>query len=514
MNLYIREGAKTSTLNVPEGSTILEALQDFGYTHLHTPCGGNGTCKKCVVNIRSKNMNGPVLACQTKVEENMIVELEPEVKMEVQQTGSCEIYPADGSHSGLGVAVDIGTTTVVCHLMDLTTGERIATIGAANAQKVFGADVIARINAATHGDLKKQQEAICEQLNYMIHSLCDQTGRKLDEITYMAVCGNTTMEHLFTGLDPTGIGKAPFTPESLFGDEWDAKSLGMPFDGKVYIVPSIAAYVGGDITADVLATSMRKMDKPVLMLDIGTNGEMALGHGNSFVCCATAAGPAFEGATIKQGMPASAGAISEVVYEDGELKLNVIGNTKPTGICGSGLVDALAVMLDLGVIEEAGRLIDADEADEDVARFLDEDEDGNNVFKLTPDGSVCVTQQDIRQIQLAKASIMAGIVIMIDRHGITMDDIDELILAGGFGSYIRPRSAARIGLIPSQLLEVTRAVGNAAGEGSVSAVLSQQARDDLAKCQEEMHYIELSGDKAFNDAYVEAMMFEVDDEDD
>ncbi|MBR2737547.1 MAG: DUF4445 domain-containing protein [Lachnospiraceae bacterium] len=513
MKIYIREKSEVRSIEVTEDMKILDALQAAGITSVHSPCGGNGTCKKCVVNVRAGDMNGPVLACQTQVEDGLIVELEPEVKMEVQQGGACEIYDADGSHPGLGIACDIGTTTVVCHLMDLTTGERIATVGAANAQKIFGADVIARINAATHGDLKKQQEAICEQLNRMICSLCEQTGRSLDEISYMAVCGNTTMEHLFTGLDPTGIGKAPFKPESLFGDEWDAKALGMPFDGKVYIVPSIAAYVGGDITADVLSTSMRKMGDPVLMLDIGTNGEMAMGCGNSFVCCATAAGPAFEGATIKQGMPASPGAISEVSYEGGELKIKVIGDVAPTGICGSGLVDAIATMLDLGVIEYAGRLIDADEADEETARFLGEDEDGN-VFKLTPDGSVCITQSDIRQIQLAKGSIAAGIIVMIGRYGIQMEDLSELILAGGFGSYIRPKSAARIGLIPPELLEVTRAVGNAAGEGAVSAVVSAKAREDLAKCQKEMHYIELSGDKAFNDAYVEQLMFDVEEEED
>ncbi|MBR0105597.1 MAG: DUF4445 domain-containing protein [Lachnospiraceae bacterium] len=296
MKIYIREKSEVRSIEVTEDMRILDALQAAGITSVHSPCGGNGTCKKCVVNVRAGDMNGPVLACQTKVEDGLIVELEPEVKMEVQQSGACEIYDADGSHPGLGIACDIGTTTVVCHLMDLTTGERIATVGAANAQKIFGADVIARINAATHGDLKKQHEAICEQLNHMIRSLCDQTGRSLDEISYMAVCGNTTMEHLFTGLDPTNIGVAPFTPESLFGDHWRSTDClpELGIDAVVYICPCVAGYVGGDITAGLVASGAPEAEGLWLYVDIGSNGELGIGNRDGFITCATAAGPAFE----------------------------------------------------------------------------------------------------------------------------------------------------------------------------------------------------------------------------
>ena len=511
MEILLQQNTGTRQVTVTEGMNILEVLQQEGITSVPSPCGGNGKCLKCVVNVRGNGVNGPVLACRTPVENGLVVELEPEVKMHVQQSGKCEIYPPDEDGTGLGIACDIGTTTVVCHLMDLATGERIASVGEANAQKVFGADVIARIQAAIEGNLQKEYEAITSQLSGMIKALCTSTGRSTDEIHYMAVCGNTTMSHLFTKLDPEGIGKAPFTPVSLYGDEWDSEALDLPFKGKVYIIPCVAGYVGGDITSDVLASGMRKLEKPALMLDIGTNGEMTLGCGSVYVCCATAAGPAFEGANIRQGMPASPGAISEVTLdEEKKLQTVVLGDTAPTGVCGSGLVDALAAMLDLGALDETGRLLGADEAPEEAVPYLDEDESGN-IFKLTPDGSVAITQADIRQVQLAKASIAAGIVIMARNYGLKVEDIDQIILAGGFGSYIRPRSAARIGLIPPALLGVTAAVGNAAGEGAVSAVLSKAAREDLALCQAEMKYIELSSSPEFNDAYIEEMFFPDDD---
>ncbi|MCI8594313.1 MAG: DUF4445 domain-containing protein [Oscillospiraceae bacterium] len=507
MQLILQEENGTRTVEVEEGATILDALQRAGVTSVHSPCGGGGTCLKCTVTVRGGGLNGPCLACQTKVADGMTVVLAPEVKMEVQQSGKCAVYPPDGGGKGFGVACDIGTTTVVCHLLDLKTGRRLATVGAANAQKVFGADVIARIQASVEGKLKLMTEAIQEQLSGMIEALCRKTDTDIKQVRYMTIAGNTVMSHLFAELAPDSIGVAPFAPLSLFGTEHDAKEMGLPFDGTVYITPSVAGYVGGDITADVLATELVGKEKPTLMLDIGTNGEMVLGCGEKFVCCATAAGPAFEGANIKQGMPASPGAISEVTVENGRLKVTVLGSVAPTGICGSGLVDALAVMLDLGAVDETGRLLDADEAPEEALPYLDEDDDGN-VFKLTEDGSVCVTQADVREIQLAKASIAAGIRVMAERYGVALEEIDALVLAGGFGSFIRPRSAARIGLIPPVLLDVTRAVGNAAGEGAVSAALSAKARTDLQKIQQDCAYIELSSDSAFNDAYIEEMMFE------
>jgi uncharacterized 2Fe-2S/4Fe-4S cluster protein (DUF4445 family) len=495
---------------IEEGRTILEVLQESGITSVQSPCGGKGVCGKCKVFVKSLSFTGNCLACQTPVADGMEISIKPMSKMTVKESGKCYIWKAEPSSElperAFGIACDIGTTTVVCHMLDMHTGKRLATIGGANPQGVFGADVISRIQASVEGKRQKLTDAIISLLNSFIKDLCAEAGIKIDEVIYMAVAGNTVMGHLFAGLPPDTIGVAPFTPVSLFGEEYDAAKLGLCFNGKVYIVPAVSGYVGGDITADMLSTRLYQEEQPTLMIDIGTNGEMVLGSRDKMVCCATAAGPAFEGAQIKFGMPAAAGAISEVKIKDSELEIKTIENAKPIGICGSGLIDVLACMLNLGVVDDTGRLLTADEIDGPVSKYLSEDDEGP-IFLLSEDKSVYVTQADVRKIQLAKAAIAAGIVVMADDFGVEIKDIAGLILAGGFGSYINPASAARIGLIPPQLLPVTKAVGNAAGEGAVSAVLSHSAREQLNKLYL-CNYIELSGLKGFNDAYMEAIMFE------
>ena len=281
-------------------------------------------------------------------------------------------------------------------------------------------------------------------------------------------------------------------------------ALSLPFDGPVYLSPAVSGYVGGDITADLLAAGLDREDRPVLLIDVGTNGEMALGCGDRFLCCSTAAGPAFEGAQIRCGMTAAAGAVSQVRLRDGRVECAVVGDGEALGLCGSGLIDAVAVMLELGALDETGRM--PDEADEDevpaAARPYLFTLDGEPAFRLT--GEVFVTQADVRRLQLGKGAIAAGAKVLMDAWD---GPVDGLLLAGGFGSYIRPESAARIGLIPRELLPVTQAVGNAAIRGAQAALVSREARARLARLQHNMEYLELSGLAAFNAAYLEAMMF-------
>lgn len=322
----------------------------------------------------------------------------------------------------------------------------------------------------------------------------------------MSVAANTTMCHLLTDLPPDSLGGAPFTPVSLFGTTVPAVSLNLPFDGDVYIAPAVAGYVGGDITADLLATGLDLADQPVLLLDIGTNGEMAIGCGSRFICCATAAGPTFEGAQIECGMTAAPGAILAVEWTGQRPACTVIGDGEATGLCGSGLVDAMALLLTLQVVDETGRMLEPGEGDLPAAvatrLFRSGDEPA---FRLTE--HMYVTQKDVRMLQLAKGAVAAGIQVMIDSYGVPLKEVKALLLAGGFGSYIRPVSAARIGLIPAELLSVTRSVGNAAAQGARIALISTQARERLNRLQTNMEYMELSGLAAFNDAYMDAMLF-------
>lgn len=513
MNITVLCNDTTATLPFADGQNLLEVIRGEGVP-VHAPCGGHGTCEKCTVYLVTEDGEQAVLACRTAAEDGMTVRVSAASPLEVQLTAEDEeVFVPDAGMTGYGVACDIGTTTVVCHLIDLVSGRKLATVGEGNAQRPYGGDVISRIKASMEGRRGALTAAITGQLKAMIAALCTSAKIGMEEIHTMSIAANTTMCHLLTGLAPDSIGVSPFTPLSRFGDEWDAKTLGLPFEGKVYIAPAISGYVGGDITADLLAVELDREEKPVLLIDVGTNGEMALGCGEHFVCCSTAAGPAFEGAQISCGMTAAAGAISSVEWDGEKVNCGVIGGGEAVGLCGSGLIDAMAVMLRLGAVDETGRMLDAEEDEDEItdeARpYLFRLDDGEPAFRLAE--HVWVAQGDVRKLQLGKGAIAAGVQILIDAYGVGYDGIAALLLAGGFGSFIRPESAARIGLIPAELLDVTRAVGNTAAQGAQAALVSAEARARLNKLQQAMEYKELSGLPEFNDAYMEAMMFPEED---
>jgi len=280
----------------------------------------------------------------------------------------------------------------------------------------------------------------------------------------------------------------------LFGEELDAwEGLPAAENARVYYTPAISAYVGGDTTAGLLAAGFENIDKPALFIDIGTNGEIVLKHEGIYYCCATAAGPAFEGGEIAMGMAAESGAIDHVKFSNG-IEFSVIGGVAPRGMCGSGLLDTLAVLLDIEAVNQSGRLLDKDE------------------FWLTEkDGGIYITAMDVRKLQLAKAAIAAGIQVLLHYAGITVEDIDLLALAGGFGSYMDLGSAARIGLFPEKLLPAAKALGNTAGEGAAIALCSESARKRLKNIRAHCEYIELSSSAFFNDKFVEQMTFERND---
>jgi uncharacterized 2Fe-2S/4Fe-4S cluster protein (DUF4445 family) len=334
----------------------------------------------------------------------------------------------------------------------------------------------------------------------MLEELREQTGRK-EEIARLSVSGNTVMCHLLAGISPAPIGVTPFQPEEYFGRTFAGEALGLPVR-EVYVAPAIAGFVGGDITADLLAVMPGHETEETLLLDIGTNGEMAVGCDGSFLCCATAVGSAFEGAEMTMGMPAAAGAISHVYLDARRIRVEVIGDVEATGICGSGLLDALAVLLRMGLVDERGLLKEPQTVSVAYRRYLGAYE-GHSCVWLTP--KVCLTQEDIRDLQLAKAAFAAGMKILLRERGISQEQIDRVVICGGFGSYMDRESAAAIGLIPQALLPVTESVGNAAGEGAVCAALSAQAREKLTEIQNSMEYIELSAHPEFADAYMQEM---------
>ena len=500
MQIKVIEGNKQYEISARDTQTVLEVLREQKITSVAAPCNGQGKCKKCLVNINGAER----LACTTKVAEGMVVRLSEQQNAKISENGEGYIYPPDGVE-GYAVACDIGTTTIVCHLLNMRTGERIGTVSKKNAQGVYGADVVSRIQAASSGRLCELQKLVVRQLEQMIIQLC-QKAKVFLPIMYMSVAGNTVMCHLLVGLSPEKIGVAPFAPDELFGKEYSGAELGIRICKNIYLFPCAAGYVGGDVTADLLATMKGHEDEETLLLDIGTNGEMVLGTEQGYVCCAAAAGPAFEGAEIVMGMPATQKAISHVKLEQNKIKVEIIdGEQEAEGICGSGLLDAVAVFLQSGLMDETGMLLEADEVPEEFRGYTGFYK-GENCVWLT--GKVCVTQTDIRNIQLAKAAIAAGIQILLNEKKIKYKDVKRLILAGGFGTYLNKESATRIGLIPRELLSVTQTVGNAAGEGAISAAISKEAREQAKNIQEHMHYIELYMHPKFSDAYMDLMYFE------
>jgi uncharacterized 2Fe-2S/4Fe-4S cluster protein (DUF4445 family) len=481
MNIIIRRpGMPDIPWPLRPGHTLLDHLREAGLAAaVHTPCGGKGTCKKCAVRVDGAER----LACLHIPAGSCTVEL-PETKTQFICTGGQRLrYKVDPPAArGIGIAVDIGTTSVVLYAYDLATGALIGTAAEANQQGAYGADVVSRMQAAEEGSAAKLAETIQNQLNRLAKRVIS------DAPAAWSVAGNTVMQHFLCGLDTSGIARAPFTPASYFGDEVPAAGLRLwaAPDAKAYLPPAISGYVGGDITAAALSCSLTAQKHPALLLDIGTNGEVALyDPAAGLSCCATAAGPAFEGALLSCGMTALPGAVDRVWLEDKQPRFTTIGGEPPAGFCGSGLVDALAVLLKLELVDETG--------------YMEDD------FVLAE--GVKITPQDVRQIQLAKAAVAGGVQTLLARAGLTAHDIRTLFLAGGFGNYLRPQSAVDIGLFPAELLSKAKPIGNAAGAGAIAALLSKSARRQLGKLQKQARYHELSGDAVFMEKYMECMMF-------
>ena len=508
-----------------------------------------------------------VLACQTEYEEGMTIILPDQYSENDMAIVDTVINPAtvsgkmtenaqeacDNGKEELATACDIGTTTVACHLLSLKTGRALVTTAYPNIQRSYGADVISRIEAAKSDKLEEMRAAITGQIQQMINECLSRCGRENGRIRKLVIAGNTVMCHLFTRLSPESIGRAPFMPQEYFGRNYKGGELGFANVDDIYIMPAVSGYVGGDITSDMLYIDMYKTtaciqntgvsksdttgqdiltanelqqnrlehdkqdtgklvqrEKEMLILDIGTNGEMVLGKSNDYTCCATAAGPAFEGAEIELGMSAVSGAISRVWIENDQIQVEVIGADREKGqtatakgICGSGLIDALYVFLSLGLIDETGRIKTHRQVPYKYHRYLGDDEEENDCIFLTDD--VYITQDDIRKLQLAKGAVAAGIAVLMQARGLKCDDIGQVFIAGGFGSVLDKHSAAGIGMIPAELVDRTVAIGNAAAGGAMIAATNPNAEKRLDEIAKSMKYIELSSDKNFSDEYIRQM---------
>lgn len=476
-------------LHAAQERNLLDVLRTHGLAP-EAPCGGHGTCGKCKVLVDGKEQ----LACQTVVERDMTVTLpEKAEKTNVLEAGLDVTVPMNPVKPGYLLAFDIGTTTVVGYLLD-EQGRELASSSMLNPQESFGADVISRIQLALNGETDAMTACIREGLSKLTKEACEKAGVEPSQIVVVSVVGNPCMQQLFLGMSVKNLATVPFAPSITKSNMKPAKDVVPLWENAVLLTPpDISGYVGADTMGCILSTRMYAGDAITLMVDIGTNGEMALGNRTRMTACSTAAGPALEGAKIKFGMRGAPGAIDHVWVEDGKIRCSVIGGGEAKGICGSGLIDAVASLLELGLLNARGRLL------------ADEEADGERIAQLTD--TVYITQNDIREVQMAKGAIAAGISLMARELGIEISQIDKVLLAGAFGSFLKPESACKIGLLPAELLEKITAVGNAAGSGAKMMACS---KDEFARTDElisHIEFIELASLPDFQREFAKNMRF-------
>lgn len=422
----------------------------------------------------------------------------------------CALFAGDAG-PGYGIAIDIGTTTVVAYLLDLSSGRTVKAVSGLNLQKAWGGDVISRVQAAIDYGPEPLRKAVVNQLTRMIFRLIEENEIDWRELRGVSVAGNTVMMHLFAGIDPRHIAVSPFIPGFCglrvegSGDTFPR----LPTEVPVLLLPSISGFIGADISAGILSCKIREKAKPTLLIDIGTNGEIVLGNRERIVACSTAAGPAFEGANISRGVGGIPGAVNRISLDGEKLSFTTIGDLPPIGICGSGIIDLVSILVALGIIDEGGRLLPPDELPGELPDHLRKmvTEEG---FRLSADKEgqdLLFTPKDVREVQLAKASVAAGIDVLVETYGISMEEVDAIYLAGGFGSFIDTGSAVGIGLLPEVLIDHIHPAGNTAGAGAAEVLLSTEAFDKLQELAAGVEYLELSASLRFQELYVERMFF-------
>lgn len=543
INITVISGSKSFVLRAEKGTRLLEVLQKSNIP-IVSPCAGSGSCGKCKVKVKkgqqeisSRELDflseeevkkGYRLACYLVLDTDLEIELPGEEELEVLTEaidiniefnphlslhGLPEDIRKDPAGKAYGLAVDLGTTTVALYLINLFTGEEVAVDSFANPQKKYGADVIRRIDYAHRGkeELVEIQEILIRELNLSIEKLAAQNRISTDSIYSMTIVGNTVMNHLLAGVDPHSLAIPPFRPVFTDSRELSPADLNIKINpqGVIKLLPTVSAYLGSDIIADLLLLDFDR-EEWNLLLDIGTNGEIVLGRGEKLLACTAAAGPAFGGASISYGVAGIPGAISSFSINEGrEFKYETIKEQKAVGICGSGLIDIVAALLEHGFISKTGLI--REDLDQDLFRIRDY-QDIKAIELLAKEDTaigspIFLTQKDIREVQLAKAAIAAGVNILIKEAGIRDTDIANVYLAGGFGSYINPASACKIGLLPGMMEKRIRKIGNAAGHGARLYLLDKRMREKAELLAEKIGYLELATRGDFQAEFIRAMDF-------
>lgn len=507
------------SIEVPEETTIMEALKT-AKIFLDAPCGGNGTCGKCQVRIQKNSVYETVKACETKIYSDLFVDTSENKKghqiLTSSDTRKVTFKPSikitEDSPCYMA-AFDIGTTTIASYLLDGKNGQQLCTASCVNPQAAYGADVISRADYTLKHGPKELTDCVQKAINNLLLELAKKASITTKEILQICLVGNTCMHHIFFQLPMDSLVLAPYVPyeKKLVRVKAADFNIQIHPNGELIFLPVIAGFVGADTMGCLLSIRPDLNEEISLIIDIGTNGELVLGNREKMVCCSTAAGPAFEGAKIQCGMRGAQGAIDHVSYSDGAFHISVIGNGTPKGLCGSGLIDTIACLRSLDIIDDSGRIADHDEAEElcgkDIASHIIE-KDGKPAFLFCLDApSVFLTQKDVREVQLAKAAISAGILLLEKHLGITHEQIQTVYIAGAFGNYMNPESACRIGLLPESLKDRITPVGNAAGEGAKIALLNRDELEQTTILMDQIDFLELASVPEFQDCFIDELEF-------
>ena len=424
----------------------------------------------------------------------------------------------DTTDSIYGVAIDIGTTTVVCSLIDMKTGEELGHASEINAQKFFGLDVLTRITYEIENPedgREKLQKAIVGSINKMVRSVCDRNGLTQDQIYEISVGANCTMMHMLMGVDARPIGKAPFAPVFARAKDVKASDIGLKAapGARLYCLPSVSAYIGADIVAGAYVCDLRHRKGNVMFIDIGTNGEIVLAANGHLMSCSCAAGPALEGMNISSGMRAAEGAIEDIHINEDGIDLKVIGDCEPAGICGSGILTVTKELLRTGIVRKTGAFVKAGKFDEDDYRskYIAVDEEGKRSFIMTEGGDgtepLYITQGDIRQVQLAKGAILSGFMALLKKAGIGMADLDKVLIAGQFGAHLPAESITGTGILPFEVEDRIEYVGNTSKTGAYMALMSGTVKRRMEELAHDMDYLELGATDNYERLLSECLIF-------
>jgi uncharacterized 2Fe-2S/4Fe-4S cluster protein (DUF4445 family) len=525
------------------GRSLLDAVREAGLA-IDSECGGRGTCGECRVRFlqgappptaedqflitRRELRDGWRLACQAYPAGDcrvLIPETTPRARRRKIRVLTEAVAPKEARIPaarrpglvGYGAAIDIGTTTVVCYLMDLGQALQVGVASFANPQQAFGPDVISRIMYARRGkrELRHLQRRLVAAIEKHLLALCSQHDVPTDSLSTMTAVGNMTMMHLFRGVDPWPLGVAPYQPVFTDSPPTPGRELGFGrFGGcEVQLLPGVGGHLGSDIVAGVAALELTRRRGLSLFMDLGTNGEIVLCSDSAAVGASCAAGPAFEGVHIHSGMAAFPGAVERVDEEDGHLQLDTIGGEDPVGLCGSGLADAVTLLLRGGLLLPSGRLVAPEQAPPDapldLRQRLQEDEGGRRflLYENGPRGDIVLTQRDIREVQLAKAPMRAGIEILLKETGFQAEAIEGVFVAGAFGSSIRAESLLSLGVVPESLRGRIHAVGNTAGLGAKLAVTYPDRLKEARRLARSMRHVDLVLREDFREAFAEHIPF-------